>query len=259
MLDNPKLPPRLFYSLTQAAKELDCSEDYLLHLGLTNRLELVIRSQQLVGAFPVQPGQLLGLISEPTKPTATFHGCFLCLHTIDIEEIVNGGLGQNDFFTNAYILDIGTSVSAEDFAELQSIKNAGHHFIMYAALTINDDPETSMEYPLKPVILEFSADTVLIRHDELSRLKQGKPPEPVKDTPPEIARMAHKEPAPKQKNSYLRTIDALCCALTGSDLTETKAAESVLAALAKARITSPIEARALSNYLKEARDLRKSD
>lgn len=257
MLDNPKLPPRLYYSLPQAAKELGCNEEYLLHLGVTNRLELVIRSHDLVGAFPSKMGQ--ANLWATGRPTATFHNCLLCLNRYNIEEIENGELGECDIFTDAYIPDLGTTFCADDIAELQRIKNGGHDFIVYAALATNDDPKTVKESPLKPTPLEYSAKTVFVRREELLRLKEGKPLEPTKETPPEIARMLHKEPAPKQRNSYLRTIDALSRALTGSDLTEPKAAESVLASLAKAGIVAPIEARALSTYLKDARELRESN
>lgn len=63
-------------------------------------------------------------------------------------------------------------------------------------------------------------------------------------------------PGPKARNAYLRTIDTLCRALTGTDLTQPKAAELVLSALAKAGLAAPIDKRTLYNYLREARQLR---
>lgn len=63
-------------------------------------------------------------------------------------------------------------------------------------------------------------------------------------------------PGAKARNSYLRTIDALCRALTNSDLTQPKVADVVLAALATAGVRAPIEKRALHNYLRDAKQLR---
>lgn len=41
--DDVQLPPRLYYSLEQAAKELNCDPDYLIHLGATRRLIFAVR------------------------------------------------------------------------------------------------------------------------------------------------------------------------------------------------------------------------
>ena len=65
------------------------------------------------------------------------------------------------------------------------------------------------------------------------------------------------EPSPKARNSYLRTIEALCQALIGVDaLAQPKAADAVLAALAKADVNAPVGVKTLSNYLTDAKKLR---
>lgn len=178
-MDNPKLPPRLYYSLSQAAKELGCTEEYLLHLGATNRLELVLRGLDMVGAFPSKKGQSRGLAhGHPENPTAIFSDCFVCLSPADIEVIENGGTEGQDLFSNAYILDLGTTACAKEIDELQRIKNEDYNYVIFAALDLNDDPQSKNEFPFTTCILKYSANNLCIRNEELSRFKRGdaKPP-----------------------------------------------------------------------------------
>lgn len=72
-------------------------------------------------------------------------------------------------------------------------------------------------------------------------------------TPPS---RAEPEASPKSRNAYLRTIDVLACALVGGDLNQPKIAETILAAISRAGLKEPVDAKTLSNYLKEAKLLR---
>lgn len=146
------------------------------------------------------------------------------------------------------------------------MKNSGFYFVFYAAIEKNDNPETCEDFFWKPKELEYSAKTVLIRHEELSRLVS---PEDINTSVNvqkneekvmrDISLHAFAEPGGKSRNSYLRLIDALSQALTKTDLTQVKAVQSVLHELATAGIASPVGEKALGDYLREAKKLRETD
>lgn len=276
-----KLPPRLYYSLKQAAKELGCDEDYLIHMGGADMVEIMQFAEFDALAYPMlrfplkceddpELADLLLLTYE--NP----HGCFY-VHTPDsIRRFELTGCEYAAVFLDILYPSMSRemySAKSEYEATLEAIRkrlSIDARFLGFRMQPYSEASEDEPDSPASSVIfdeihppgfayLRFDPDRIFIRQPEIERLLKGDIKAQTYSPEAEGLNLANHEPAPKRRNYYLRTIDALSRALTGTDLDHPKAAEAVLAKLSKAKIAAPLEAKALSGYLKEARELREED
>lgn len=258
MSDNLKLPPRKYFRLSQAAKELGCDADYLIHIGSIGAVKIMaapppgvflrVRAISAGGGITsttildwtmmslhflvIMPGDLR-IIEQNGEIEISNVEDEWPKNSSPLRELVGRGLANNSIQGNVFYM-IDAHHSPGDFDKWESPPDGER-----------------IGFLVKPEQLWISGD-------EVERLKRGEAAAPAREIPPEIERL-FKEPNGKGRNSYLQLIDALCQALTQTDLTESKSAEAVLSALAKAGVAAPVGAKAISQYLKAARELRDPD
>lgn len=274
MNTNTKLPKRQYYRLSQAATQLGCDEDYLIHLGGTEMIEIMQYAEMDYLAYP----SIMYPLNHDDDPGLSElrgdfydnpHGCFYVLCSDSIRQFELKGKERSAFFAD--ILNPGRVLHSgrERYeAELKLINDRlgidarflGFRLMKPLDEDIDSDSQTEDSefdelHPPGFAYIKIDPKNLFIQYSEVERLYRGEV-KPDNLNRAKSAQAIAAEPHTKTRNTYLRTIDALGRALVGSDLSEPKAAEVVLAALARASIAPPIEARALSKYLKEARELR---
>ena len=141
----------------------------------------------------------------------------------------------------AYMLEMGGQTSYLDDGKTEN--EGSTLFLVEETPEVGDPP-----YKFFRDIPKIRENDVYISKEDFIFLRDGIR----KDTPLE----AYPEPSPKSRNAYLKTIEALSCALigglTGKPNTD---AEALLAVLALKKIVPPVGKKALAQYLKEANDL----
>lgn len=263
--------PRLYYSLKQAAKELDCDKDYLIHLGATGRVAI----QQL--------GHVEGELRPIIEPKAGFFQTYsdqdteLLLSLLDEEGVLHvvGDVFIQLFPSTLRELELHGRASTLSFKDMTSIPPTDDFLLLSHAEVIEsmafgdeskaflwgfrfrsyseDVLDESGAWKEAPHCIKASQKRLFILASEIERLRRGETAEPIRDIPPNIAARLQHEPSPKGRNSYARTIAALSQALVGELSGKPhKDAGVILEALAGKGIQAPVSNACLANYLKEA-------
>lgn len=267
-----KLPPRHYYTLAQAARELDCAEDHLLHLGATGRLAIhQLGSVEgkllpLIRAKPehyqsVSDEQISKAISHLDEISALYVAgdVFVQLFPSTLRDLELYGAAQicsfkdmvsiyppMDFLLISHADDISAVLFGAN-RETSKVFLAGFQFKSYA--DDGDPPFTSIEVDQR---------WLFVLAPELDRLKRGEAATPISEPPPEVTDNAQREPSAKRRNAYTLTIAALSQALLRKPLDQPyKDAITILAAIAEAGIEPPIKEDALARYLKDAGEVEK--
>lgn len=209
-----KLPPRRYYTLDQAAKELNCDRNYLLHLGATSRLILV---------YPKTSDFELG---HTHNDFAGLFAQFIELSSYDCWEIEFNGQTTSSIFNHIYEQDefgcysrISAQECVPEDVELKPLETSNFFSI--------SNKDRSQKIPITihiEKILLLDDEVVRIKKelalsqeiaDSLNRGKAGKP---------------EANPIRTQKeNNYLRTIAALAMLYTKSNCEEPHHASTTIA------------------------------
>lgn len=264
------LPPRLYFTLEQASKELDCDKDYLIHLGATGRTTLMIRRSSAL----IKPTHKSTDDFKLPDNNDSFH-----IFTIDTDEDDIDGYYIFDAFliidqVSLIILEAGNDPNKNDsalsvFEEAWFFSEQGEAIYKSAIAGLKSENPGIERFSIHPVNFEknkrekitLENETLYITREALEKIRLGKTHDVAHNNDahrPPIGSDMHLLGA-KGRNSYLRTIEALTQALIKDRqlALPTKAAEAALAALAQEGIEAPVESKALSQYLKEAKEIRK--
>lgn len=238
---------RRYYTLAQAAKELCCDADYLLHLGVMDELEILAMTTYGFEYIPFKGGKIQ-LTKKGNKASigGKIQGAFFLGAPAKI-------LMEIELFGES-TLSHGTSImpAIDLYAKNLDaiIKSHGNELLIKPLGSIDERQVTITNLYISGTEvsrLETSGCRAREHQKEnnyftLSHSSAG-------DDSPEIPISA------KGKNYMLRTILALCQALPNFDLEKPKRGQQVINALAKAGIAHEIKADALDNYINEAMKL----
>lgn len=269
MKDNPNLPKRQYYRLAQAADELDCTTDYLIHAGSLDAVSFMVRppfgtalKARVLWLDDGAADEAQNIRSETLMDWTVMNWTFFELRSITLGTLENDreayvGSIQGEWPPSANLLaesvfDRFTEFPPRRFLLLDVHVTADSDYGKLGEIIPCDDSEGFW----------ITSDDLWVPAEEVERLKRGEPARRKNTMPPALKRElmpeARREPGQKSINAYLRTIAALSQALIKKDLSQPhKDAGVILAAIAGAGIVPPIKEDALANYLKEAGEVEK--
>lgn len=190
-----KLPPRAYYNLTQAARELGCTEDYLIHLGALGMIHVMQYAEVDTIALPIiryplaheDDAELLELRQEPYDNP---HGCFYVLFNDSLREYELKGKEKCAFFMDiVYPHTGGAFFHAKTRYEerLESIKarlGMDARFLGFLLQDLvgysdegDDDDDIGDDFdelhPPGRTYLAIDPNKLYVLHSEVERLKNG--------------------------------------------------------------------------------------
>lgn len=274
-----KLPPRLYYSLKQAAKEIGCDEDYLIHMGGADMVEIMQFAEIDDMAYPMirfpancedDPELADLLMMTYDNP----HGCFYVHTPTSIRRFELTGKEFSAFFLDILYPSMSRQIysaksryesTLEEIKKRLSIDARFLGFILQPYGDTEDGESGSPDselifdeiHPQGPAYLQIDPERLFVRQAEVERVKRGEIKPEIFS--PQISEQQTISPEPKTKtrNTYLRIIDAMRRLILNERdayLPDSKAARFILDKLADADIAPPVSDRKLIDYLKAARD-----
>jgi hypothetical protein len=156
---NYPLPPRWWYTLEEAATELNCTTAYLLHLAQTSRLEILwdIRARELYGKVSEADADILGELYEKDDMAGIDFVALMPFMTLDLLYSIN--VWQRMYMIHEeelYVLRKGEFI---------------HTNILY--FLENDSLEVEDQVCDTPDLKQFPIDNLCITAQEVERLKSG--------------------------------------------------------------------------------------
>jgi hypothetical protein len=178
---NKKLPPLFYYTLDQAAIELECSSDYLIHLGETGRLEIIARVNRAICDVEIVSADWHMEYQEPCP-------AFIGISAVDLEEW-RGCIGSFRFCSPVSGYNIGVNGLNPVFVQgtIQATERLAKGDEYFSESTINivdnliekstgESPKDFITAVKKKNIydwIEIQRSDLYLSANEVARLKQG--------------------------------------------------------------------------------------
>ncbi len=168
-----ELPPRFYYSLEQAAKELGCEADYLLHLGATGRAELLARIPYNIAVMLLSHKFRNEYIDTGAADFFTLF-CGYCA-AIELDGYVVAERWDTIWEINNYAYDF--PILCKSNGSIQDDTPLDQYGSFYEKQEIRREELNKFTAMVKPtaVTLTVKATEVYISATELERIKQNTP------------------------------------------------------------------------------------